>query len=132
MDSNPRLARMNFDAEYPGRKNPVGTIVGVRRNPAYDREFLEPKNRSDGAGRVLSYSDSHGLCFEVEHVDTPGYPPAGSPPRRAWYNADEIVYLMDPSSFFSASAAVNIGELRSITFDPPSFPVDLDEAIRNL
>lgn len=132
MDSNHRLARLNFDAEYPGRQNPIGMVVGVRRDPARDREFLCPRDRSDGVGRVLGYSDSHGLCFEVEHVEAPGFPPPGMPPRRAWYNADEIVYLMDPSSFVTGAVPVNVGELKSVTIDLPAFPVDLDEAVRNL
>lgn len=132
MDSNHRLARLNFDAEYPGRPNPVGMIVGVLRNPTYDQEFLDPQSRSNGSGKVLSYSDSHGLCFEVEHIEAQGALNLGTPPRRAWYNVDEIVYLIDPSSFITVAVSVNVGELKSVTIDLPAFPVDLDEAVRNL
>lgn len=106
--------------------------MGCSATPPTTRSSWTPQSRSNGSGQVLSYSDSHGLCFEVEHIEAQGALNLGTPPRRAWYNVDEIVYLIDPSSFITVAVSVNVGELKSVTIDLPAFPVDLDEAVRNL
>ena len=78
-----------FAAEYPGRMNPIGTRVTVRRLSALDREFMHPEWRRDGVGEVVDYSNSHGLCFEIRHLH------AGGLPTSAWYAPEEIIDLID-------------------------------------
>jgi len=70
--------------------NPVQKVrvCTIRSNPENDAEYMPGAVRRWGAkGTIKQYSNSHGLCFDVEHDDgVLGY-----------YEPDELK-LIDPES----------------------------------
>jgi len=57
--------------------------------------------RREGTGFVVKHSDSHGLCFEVNHEDGRG---------TAWYEASELKEL-EPNGLCDGSGMFDLGKM---------------------
>lgn len=71
--------------QYPKGAKVVSGILGPGTDFVYE---VRHSRREDAVGVVLGFSDSHGLCYEVRHLDG----------TQSWYNHEELTPL-GPAEF---------------------------------
>lgn len=73
-------AEEKFSKEYPTHPNVIGSSVKTTRDFKFDKEYLNPDARKSSSGKIVDYSNSHGLCFRIKHDDG----------NTAWYEPSEV------------------------------------------
>jgi hypothetical protein len=77
---------------------PNGTRV-IPTEPSGSTDWADPQRKdakwgAKGIGTIVGHSDSHGLCYEVQH-DTGG---------TGWYEAEELNLLSEPCKVDKSTA----------------------------
>ena len=86
MTETTEKAWIRHGGEYPSLPNPIGRQVFTHPSEEGGASYTEEgrRRRRSAVGTVVNYSNSHGLCYKVEHA----------PGDHGWYEPTELVRLV--------------------------------------